>query len=395
MKFLFILPRFHTNQFQIVKSLIEINHDVEIFVQYFGKSEDHSIVKPSLIKKSILSTFIFRFLDLKYDTITADKKKMKYFIPSQIDLFRQIKKCRPDVVILRNPNLTAMCAYFICRLTKIKARITYNQTPLYSSKNVSGNVVKTFLRKIIREYISPKVGITPVYTNNISKSNDNMENYYISKYDYFVPFIAEVNEEVANRGYCFDEKINILDVGKYRDYKNHFLLVDAINLIEYRRNLKVTIVGQVVNKEEQKYYDSLKTYIRMKNLNDVIRLEKNVEYSKMGQIYRHNDIFVLASKVESASIAVLEAMASGMVTISTDANGTASYIVEGECGYIFKTMDAKDLAAKIKMAISDKSNIQRMGKNSFLNIKKNFTFRNYYLALGEVLKKEFGITIHK
>lgn len=392
MKFLFVAPRFHTNQSPIIKRLIEEGHTVEFFVQRFGKSEDHSIRKPYLMKKSILSTLLYRIIDFKYNVNIAENMKAKFFIPAKIKLFKQVRKYRPDVVILRDLNFSSICVYFVCRLLKIESTIFYNQAPLYSSSNrESDRIIKNTIKKIGIKYLLPKVRITPVYTNNISGFTDNERSSYTSEHDYFVPFIAETNEEAANRRYCFNQKINILDVGKYRDYKNHFLLVDAITLIKDRSNLKVTIVGQVVNEEEQKYYDSLKAYIRKKNLNEIVNLEKNVEYIKMNQIYQRNDIFVLTSKVEVASISVLEAMANGMITISTDANGTASYIIADECGYLFKTMDEEDLAIKIEQVISDKANIHKMGRNAYLNIKNNYSFHNYYSALGEVLEKEFGI----
>lgn len=394
MKFLFIAPRFHTNQFPIVKSLIANKHLVEILVQNFGKSEDHSIVKPILMKKSIFSAVIFKFIDLKYKAIMAENMKMRFFIPAPIELFMRITRNRPDVVILRNRNLTSMCAYFICRLKKIKAIIIYNQTPLYSPYiSESRNFVKDSIRNIIRKFIFPKVRITPVYAQNISILRNNKDKYYIKEHDYFVPFIAEVSGEVINREYCRDGMINILDVGKYRDYKNHYVLVDAIDLLSDKCDLNVTIIGQVVNEEEEKYYDTLKEYIVKKNLETIIKLEKNIEYNKMNQLYLNNDIFVLTSKVEVASISVLEAMANGMVSISTDANGTASYIKDEECGYLFRTMDAKDLATKINQIISKKEYLWSMGNSAFNNIANNYSFQNYYSALGEVLKREFEITL--
>ncbi|MFF2447137.1 glycosyltransferase family 4 protein [Neobacillus sp. NPDC058068] len=393
MKFLFVAPRFHTNQFPIVKSLIERGHNVEFFVQNVGKSEDHSKLKPYLMKKSILSILLCKIVDWKYSANEAESKKLYYFIPANISLFIRIRKYRPDVVILRERNFSSWCAYLICKILKIRCTIIYNQTPLYSP-NTSENIIKRFIKKIIREFF-PKVRITTVYARNISVLRNNQDKYHIKSHDYFVPFIAELKEETANRTYCKGGNINILDVGKYRDYKNHFLLVDAISLIGDRRNLRVTIVGQVVNEDEQKYFDLLKTYIKSKNVDDVIRLEKNIDYNKMDQIYQTNDIFILPSKLESASISILEAMANGMVTISTDNNGTASYINEGECGYLFRTMDAKDLAIKIEQIVSKKTNIYKMGNQAYLNIKYNYSFPNYYSALGEVLEKEFGVLIEE
>ena len=82
MKFLFVAPRFHTNQFPIVKGLIEKGHQVEFFVQYVGMGENHSILKPRLMKKSILTGIIFNIIDRKYDANQAESKKPKRYIPA-------------------------------------------------------------------------------------------------------------------------------------------------------------------------------------------------------------------------------------------------------------------------------------------------------------------------
>lgn len=396
MKFLFIAPRFHTNQFPIVKSLIEKGHKVEFLVQYRGKIEDYSLVEPHMMKKSLFLSFVYKILEHKYDANSLEKIKIRFYIPSAIDLFKKINEFRPDVVILRDRNFTSMFSYFICKILNIKYILIYNQSPLYISKtNQSIGFLKRNIKELARDIFFPKVRITPVYTNNIRDFKVNREKYYSKKHEYFVPFIAEVKKATMKRKYCINGKINILDVGKYRDYKNHYVLVDAISLLKSRENLKVTIVGQVANEEEQRYFDDLKKYIQSKGLSDKITLLKNIKYNKMYELYLNHDVFVLTSKREVASIAVLEAMANGLVTVSTDANGTASYIEEGKCGYLFRTMDTKDLASKIEKIISNKSNIEIMGRNAYQNIKENYSFNNYYSALGNVLKKEFGVIIQE
>ena len=67
MRFLFVAPRFHSNQFPIVKSLYKSGHKIEFFVQYIGKSEDHSIVE-SISHEEIISFNLFyhKLVDYKY-----------------------------------------------------------------------------------------------------------------------------------------------------------------------------------------------------------------------------------------------------------------------------------------------------------------------------------------
>lgn len=396
MNFLFVAPRFHTNQIPIVKSLMAEGHNVRLFVQYNGKSEDHSVLKPYFLKRSILSILFHKFIDMKYKVNKAENIKASFFIPAVAELVKLIKTYNPDIVILRERNITSMFVYFICKLMKTKCTIIYNQTPLYSlrGKMSGGSSFSTRIKRNVRLYCFPRVRMTTVYAKNIVEFKRDKNKYYAEGQNYFIPFISELNERARNREYCINGKINILDVGKYRDYKNHYILVDAINLIKDKSRLEVTIVGQVANKEEQEYYESLNCYIEEKKLTNVIKLEKNIEFNKMNELYLKNDVFILTSKIEAASIAVLEAMANGMVTISTDANGTGSYINEGSCGYLFRTMDANDLASKIELIMdSDVRSISEMGKNAFENIEKNYSFENYYLRLDEMLNNEFGIRL--
>ena len=369
-------------------------HQIKFFVQYIGKSEDHSIVEPYIIKKTFFSSLLYKLVDYKYSASEARKIKIKIFMPEMVDLLKKIKQYRPDIVILRDRNVVSLYVYNICRLLKIKCTIIYNQTPLYTYINGSpNNKWKEKIKKILINHFFPKVRMTTVYARDLTKLRENQGEYYIKEHHYFVPFVAEVNEEIANRSYCKAGRIRILSVGKYRDYKNHFLLIDAISLIKNRTNLDVTIIGQVASEEEKRYYHSLKAYIKKKQLDNIVNLETNIEYKKMNSIYQRNDVFVLTSKKEVASISILEAMANGMVTISTDANGTASYIKEGECGYLFRTMDAKDLSKKIEQLLSNQFQIKKMGRSAYMNIKDHYSFHNYYLALKQILKKEFKMDL--
>ena len=327
MNFLFVAPRFHTNQFIITRSLLNRGHGVAFLAYYMGKTEDHSSVEPYLMKQSLLTKWLAKMADKRYEPNLAEGKKNKYFVPQFFDVYSKIKAFGPDIVITRETNMTSMYVNLICKLLGVRCVILYNQIPAYSKKNRG---IRVGIKDGIKRICFPRARMTTVCTDNPTKLRSSMDQYRIKKHDYFVPFIEEAIE--TRRSYCKDGIVNILSVGKYRDYKNHFLLVDAIYLLENKDKLRAAIVGQAYNDEEIAYYDRLKSYIRDKGLGGIIELKKNVSYSEMDAVYADYDVFVLASKKELASIAVLEAMAKGLVTISTDANGTASYIEEGTCG---------------------------------------------------------------
>lgn len=392
MKILFIAPRFHTNQVPIVTNLIKRGHEVDFYSQYVGKTEDHSNIRPCVMKQSLLTKFIFKLIDIKHNQNVAEKKKVAYFIPSIYSLSKKIREFLPDIIILRGSYFLAIPVNYICKILKINC-IYYDQGPLYFKKeDCLQDGIKVKIKYYIKKHHLPRVRITPVKVQKANELVQKKSELKIKPHEYFIPLIAEKSDKFT-REYCKEGHINILSVGKYRDYKNHFLLVDAIQLLTNLRNIKVLIVGQAENEEEMKYFDSLKQYINKNNLQDTITLEKNIDYKSMKEIYRNSDIFILTSKKEVASVAVLEAMSHGLVTISTDMNGTATYIENGISGYTFETMDPTSLVEKIENLIADKEKIKVMGRAAYKNICNNYSFSNYYNALDSVIKKEFNVSL--
>jgi hypothetical protein len=74
MKLLFVAPRYHTNQVQLIKKLLEKNHDISFHVACIGHTEDHSLVKPVQFKQSKLSVFL--------ESILKGGVNRKYYFPA-------------------------------------------------------------------------------------------------------------------------------------------------------------------------------------------------------------------------------------------------------------------------------------------------------------------------
>ena len=65
MKFLFIAPRYHTNQIGIIRNLMKKKHKVFFNSLYKGRIEDHSLLKPFYLPQSNLSKIIEFFIKNK------------------------------------------------------------------------------------------------------------------------------------------------------------------------------------------------------------------------------------------------------------------------------------------------------------------------------------------
>ncbi len=391
MKILFIAQRFHTNQVPIVEGLLADGHEVEYFGQMVGTVEDHSIIVPKKIELSFLGKLVSAYLKKKCDAPTYESKMVTHFLPKYSWLKKEISRFNPDVVILRYRIPTCLLANRICKKLGIRSVILYNQTGLYTKKDK-----KESLKKRIIFSFFPKVRATTTHAADIYELKRHMEDHYIKEHDYFLPYMCKLNPDAADRSYFKNGKLNILDVGKYRPYKNHFVLVNAVKLLKERNeldNIAFTILGQASGAEEQDYFNRLQKQIDDNELGEYITLRTHIPFSEMPKLYLDNDVFILTSLEEQASITILEVMSNGLVPISTNCNGTACYINEGVDGFFFQTNDPADLAERIKYISDNRNMVPEWGKNGYESIRCNYSYENFKQSLFDILKKEFGVTL--
>lgn len=76
---------------------------------------------------------------------------------------------------------------------------------------------------------------------------------------------------------------------------------------------------------------------------------------------RSFDVFVSSSRSEAFSNTILEAMACGCAVVGSLVGGTPELTGEGERGLLFRSGDAKDLAAKLAALIDDETLRRKLG----------------------------------
>jgi glycosyltransferase involved in cell wall biosynthesis len=141
------------------------------------------------------------------------------------------------------------------------------------------------------------------------------------------------------------QKLRLITVGRLSVTKRVEILIEAIDILNRQSKIRLKIVGggQLLQK--------LKQIVTENNLDNIIELTGRIDSEEMPQIYRQNDVFISASKMEGMSNAMLEAMASGLPIIATRCEGVDELITEN--GIVVENANAEEIAKAIKKLIDD------------------------------------------
>ena len=149
------------------------------------------------------------------------------------------------------------------------------------------------------------------------------------------------------------QTLRLLTVGRLSITKRVEIIIDAVEILSSQGCqilLKIVGGGQMQQK--------LKQIVNEKNLDNIIEITGRIDTEQMPNIYRQNDIFISASKLEGMSNAMLEAMASGLPIIAARCEGTEELIAEN--GLVIENANAEEIARAIKKLIEDRQLRSRM-----------------------------------
>jgi glycosyltransferase involved in cell wall biosynthesis len=85
------------------------------------------------------------------------------------------------------------------------------------------------------------------------------------------------------------------------------------------------------------------------------------------------DLFVMTSRWEAFSLALLEAMACGLPTVASNLPGIAEAVTDGECGFLFAVDDVNGMSAAVEKILSDRELAGRMGAHARRRVEQTFT----------------------
>lgn len=231
----------------------------------------------------------------------------------------------PYIVIVQNTdvNLYFKKMFFLRGIGKEILREAHRI--IFISNSYKSFVINKYVEKQDRDEIMSKSSVIPFGIDDFW-----FENIFVQK-------------EMVNK-----KDIKLLYVGKINKNKNILSTAKACEvLLNKGYNVTLTIVGKVENKNLASQLSKIK----------FIKTLEFTDQSKLIEIYREHDIFIMPSFKESFGLVYGEAMTQGLPVIYTRGQGFDGHFREGEIGFSVNSNDIDEISDAIINIIEDYTNI--------------------------------------
>lgn len=159
--------------------------------------------------------------------------------------------------------------------------------------------------------------------------------------------------QILNTKYQIQDKITILSVGRITPSKGHDLIIRATaDLVKDGYNLRLKIIGGFIQGFHKKYSDDLKKLSTELSLDDRVEFSGAVSYDKMPEYLENSEILINAVPFGGLDKVVLEAMACGVIPLTSNNAFLSVFPKEIATDLVFKEGNLEDLKFKMKNALN-------------------------------------------
>ncbi len=314
---------------------------------------------------------LVRIRSVSYSTFGIEKVFFSFgsetAIPAYIKRFYQIvSEINPNKIVVLDFHklLFVQCVLYKKRNPSCKLYL-YSET-----KSWPTNLVTKFGMKVFFWYLKRNIGLVEKILVYTRQGEDFFRKNLPEAHVVLCP--APVDTKLfypdPNKEFLKDGVLRILMNARFVKYKRHDDLLQVLHTLKNKNvTFELSLVGRGGHMEEK-----IKQKVKELGLSEQVTFLPAVSIEKMRDYYITHDLLILPSASEAIGMAVPEAMACGIPTITSDTVGSNVYVQEGETGLIFKTGDVEDLACKIE-SMDDPSKLSEFGKASERVIAERFS----------------------
>lgn len=166
----------------------------------------------------------------------------------------------------------------------------------------------------------------------------------------------------------------ILAVGRMVEKKGFRFLIEAMpDIIMHNKDAKLVFVGG------GDQLSILQKLTRSLHVEKQVVFLGRIDYITLANIYSMADVYVAPSvedeqgNLESHTVALFEAIASGLPIVATELAVSSKFVIDGKNGYIVKQKDSSALSYKVQAVLS--GDISKMGSVSKKIAKDSLSYK--------------------
>ena len=160
-----------------------------------------------------------------------------------------------------------------------------------------------------------------------------------------------------------------MSVGRITPSKGHDLVIKAIaDLIKSGYNLKLKIIGDVIQTHHYKYFEFLKISANNLGIEKQIEFCGSVRHDEMPNYFNGTQVLINAVPFGGLDKVVLEAMASGVVPLTSNNAFLSVFPKDIAPQLVFKENDLEDLKNKLKNILDKKLYLDELLVNQLRDI---------------------------
>ena len=157
-----------------------------------------------------------------------------------------------------------------------------------------------------------------------------------------------------------EEESRLFYAGTIDERKNVLDLLRALVIVRQSMpDVRLFIAGRTTSPA---YYRQVQDFVASEGLETNVRFLGLLDSLPLRQEYAHCAAVVLASRQETAPMAVIEAMAAGKPVVATRVGGVPDLVQDGQSGFIVKVGDVEGLARRILELLTNRDLRQIMGQ---------------------------------
>lgn len=204
----------------------------------------------------------------------------------------------------------------------------------------------------------------------VSKSlkEDTIEYFDITKKIEVIPNFIDISKYKIQQDICIKENLHskneiiISHVSNFRPVKNIKNVILIFNNIQNKIPSKLLMIGEGPDKlMAEKLCKDLSIEDKVQFLGNSNNVEKNL---------CHSDLFLLPSNTESFGLAALEAMASKVAIISSNAGGLPEINLHEKTGYLTEPDDVEKMSDYSISLLSNQNKLNEFKNRGFIRAEK-------------------------